>query len=43
MVVFSMLELATLILVIINLVLLDRFQKLDARVGQIEAVIVGED
>lgn len=43
MVVFSMLELATLILVIINLVLLDRFQKLDARVNQIEAVIVGED
>lgn len=38
-----MLELATLILVIINLVLLDRFQKLDARVSQIEAVIVGED
>ena len=43
MVVFSMLELATLILVIINLVLLDRFQKLDARVNQIEAVIIGED
>ena len=40
MVVFSMLELATLILVIINLVLLDRFQKLDARVNQIEAVII---
>jgi len=43
MVVFSMLEIATLILVIINLVLLDRFQKLDARVNQIEAGIVGED
>lgn len=40
---FSMLELATLILVIINLVLLDRFQKLDARVNQIEAVIIGEN
>lgn len=38
-----MLEIATLILMIINLVLLDRFQKLDARVNQIEAVIVGED
>lgn len=43
MVVFNMLELATLLLIIVNLFLLDRLQKLDSRVNQIEAVIVGEN
>ena len=38
-----MIEVASLILVIVNLILIDRLQKLDARVSQIEAVIIGED